>query len=93
MKSRSLTVALERAIDPSSVHPDGRLTRPRSYGVYCVRGVQPYRFGNHPVRLRELEREFGSCTLEHLFASREDAKHVSDVLNASNATAIQEATR
>jgi hypothetical protein len=76
----TLQTIIARAISPSSVQPDGWLTSPRSWGVYRVPSsagsTRRFRFGNHPVRQRELEREFGSCKLEHLFATREDARTV-----------------
>jgi len=77
-----------RAISPSSVRPDGPLTHPRSYGVYSLPpGAEgrSFRFGNHPVRMWELEREFGSCKLEYLFANREDAKLVVAALSGHGA--------
>ncbi len=71
---------LSRAINPSSVRPDGWLTSPRSFGVYRIpssaTSARSFRFGNHPVRQKELEREFGSCKLEYLFTDREDARAV-----------------
>ena len=43
------------------------------------------RYGNYPVRMHELEREFGRrCELLHLFLSREDAKAVATALNAED---------
>ena len=44
--------------------------------VDVIKASSSFRFGNHPVRQRELEREFGSCKLEYLFAERTDAKAV-----------------
>lgn len=84
----SIEPILARAISPSSVRPSGRLTLPRSYGVYCISSsstsTRSVRFGNHPVRQRELKREFGACTLEYLFFSREDAKSVARALAGRN---------
>lgn len=80
-----IATIVQRAIDPSSVKPDGTLTDPSSYGVYQLpysRGESSrFHFGNHPVRMQELEREFGSCTLIFLFLAREDAETVSRALN------------
>lgn len=77
-----------RAISPQSVRPDGLLTSPRSYGVYqlpaSVTGTRRFRYGNHPVRLLELEREFGSCRLHHLFLRRDDAAAMAAQLNGRN---------
>ena len=81
----SLEHIISRAISPSSVRPDGWLTVPRSYGVYRVPSsagsTRRFRFGNHPVRQRELEREFGACKLEYLFTERDDAKAVALALS------------
>ena len=76
---------VQRAISPRTVQPNGPLTMPRSYGVYKLpehaRGTRQHRYGNHPVRMAELEREFGSCHLEFLFLSRNDARAVALALN------------
>jgi hypothetical protein len=80
---------LDREIQPSSVREAGPLTRPRSYGVYqlpsSVKATRRFRFGNYPVRMRELEREFGKCSRRHLFLSRNDAREVASWLNANEA--------
>jgi hypothetical protein len=80
-----LVQIIKRAIDPSSVKMDGSLTQPRSYAIYQLpygaAGSGRFRFGNHPVRMQELEREFGSCTLTFLFAVRDDAEAVARALN------------
>lgn len=74
-----------RAIPPSAVQPDGPLTSPRSFGMYELpapgTGTRRFRYGNHPVRMHELERVFGSCTLRHLFLRREDAGSMAAQLN------------
>lgn len=76
----SIEHIITRAISPSSVRPDGWLTAPRSYGVYRIPSaagsMRSFRFGNYPVRQKELEREFGSCKLEYLFTDRDDAEAV-----------------
>jgi hypothetical protein len=76
-------------ISPRQVRPDGPLTHPRSYGVYSLPSsagaTRRYRFGNYPVRLLELEREYGSCKLEHLFLSRSDAMAKAASLNGNEA--------
>lgn len=80
---------IERAISPRSVRADGPLTSPRSYGVYQLPqnsgATRRFRFGNHPVRMRELEIEFGSCKLEHLFRNREDARELALALSGREA--------
>ncbi|MGY1521525.1 hypothetical protein [Luteimonas sp. A482] len=75
---------VSRAIPPAAVKPDGPLTTPRSYGVYEVpaaTAARRFRFGNHPVRMQELERELGSCRLMYLFRQREDAAAIAAALN------------
>lgn len=76
---------IERAIDPSSVKLEGTLTNPPSFGVYALEndedGSIHYRFGNHPVRLHELEDKFGVAELEYLFLNREDAAAMTAALN------------
>lgn len=84
--SDSLTVLLARAVDPSKLALNGYLTTPPSFGVYdlgsSARSTKRFRYGNHPVRCRELEAEFGSCKIEAVFRVRSDAKRVADYLNA-----------
>lgn len=78
----------QRSIDPRSVRAGWPFTSPRTYGVYRLNrpGVsRKFRFGNHPVRMKELEREFSSCSLDSLFLSRKDAKALAASLNKSNA--------
>jgi len=74
-----------RAIPPQDVKPSGSLTSPRSFGVYelpsSVLGTRRFRLGNHPVRLQELEREFGSCKLLYLFRQRPDAVAMASALS------------
>ena len=77
---------LSRAVDPSTLTADGHLTSPRSWGVYelhMTRGpsVRRFRFGNHPVRLRELEHDFGLVRTVAVFTSRTTAEEVQRLLN------------
>ena len=83
--SRTIQQLKARAVSPGSVRPDGQLTMPRTYGVYelpaGVQNTRRFRFGNHPVRLRELEREFGACKLLYLFKARADAAAMANACN------------
>jgi len=84
----SIQQVLRRAISLNNVRPEGPLTSPRSYGVYSLPSNatgRSYRFGNHPVRMRELEGEFGSCKLQYLFRTREDARLVAMALSGQEA--------
>jgi len=60
------------------------LTIPRSFGVWRLptgsEGKQ-YRFGNYPIRGKELAREFGEATLVTLYSARLAAKADADRLN------------
>ena len=80
-----IKTVIERSINPSIVHSDGVLTTPRTYGVYAlpdtVGTTRRFREGNYPIRMRELEREFGSCKLEFLFHLKADAVLVARHLN------------
>ena len=81
----SLEALIGLAISPSKVRADGQLTSPRSYGVYelprSISGTRRFRLGNHPVRLHELEREFGACKLLYLFRQRLHAVAAAGILN------------
>ena len=75
---------IRRAIAKGQVREVGPLTEPRSYGVYrlpSAGATRRIRYGNYPVRMWELEREFGSCALVHLLLSRSDARAVAALLN------------
>jgi hypothetical protein len=91
----NLEQVMARAISPSQVRPDGRLTSPRSFGVYLLPAehgsTRRYRLGNHPVRQRELEEEFGRVDLLHLFRSRQDAATVAAALNGPQARLCDQA--
>ena len=84
-----LAALRSRAIEVTEVAVDGPLTRPRSWGVYRlpegVGGTRAVRYGNHPVRMQELQREFGSCRLEALFLARDDARALATAMNGEPA--------
>ena len=74
---------LSKSVSEGSVRPNGRYTIPRTYGVYRVRNQdRPFRFGNHPVREWELDRECGGVERITLLHDREDAKELAYLLNA-----------
>ncbi len=79
---------LALAVAESSVVIDGSLTKPRTWGVYEIeppagnRSTRRYRLGNHPVRQRELENEFGAAKRLALFTSRALAEQLERQLNA-----------
>ncbi len=81
MRELEIREAQIREVDTESLLVTG-LTRD---GVYLVEdtddGSQHYRFGNHPVRMHDLEDKFGGCELEYLFLSREDAAAAAAALN------------
>ena len=83
-----LEQALARATDLSLIVANGSLTIPRSYGVYVlpasIKGTRRWRYGNHPIRQRELEAEYGSAKLEALFLKRHDAAELARLRNGGS---------
>lgn len=76
------------SVAKASVLTNGSYTSPKTWGVYRIdppRDAIPtksYRIGNHPMRHRELEREFGRASVEALFKSRAQAEELAALLNA-----------
>ena len=74
-------------ISTSDVRPDPdnpNWTRPRSYGVWELpetKGGKRYRYGNYPIRGKELVRDLGAARLIALYTSRVAAKSYADSLN------------
>ena len=59
-------------------------TLPRTYGVWDIGGKsggKRYRYGNFPVRGKELRREFGHAELIGLYKSRQSVKAHADSMN------------
>ncbi|WP_157265243.1 hypothetical protein [Azohydromonas aeria] len=89
MSEQRVSALLSRAVNPSALNVIGPLTSPRSWGVYEVSPASPsatrrFRNGNHPVRQRELEREFkGAVRQVALFTSKSLAEELSGLLNAA----------
>lgn len=85
MSSQRKRELLALAIGVRDVREAGPLTMPRSFGVYRVSGARRsgrlFRFGNHPVRQRELIAEYGGANLEALFAKRHLAEELAGLLN------------
>lgn len=81
----AIDAMLRRQINEGDVRTVGSLTVPRSFGVYRLPeglgATRRFRFGNHPVRERELVAAYGRCTRLHLFLAREDARAVARWLN------------
>ena len=81
---------MAKAVDPKhyKADPENRnWTTPRTWGTYSIPDEfvygrkKKYRCGNHPVRMRELERDYGSVELIALFENRDDAKALADLKN------------
>lgn len=85
MSSQRKTELLALAIGVRDVRAAGPLTVPRSFGVYRLTGTRRsgrlFRYGNHPIRQRELIAKYGGANLEALFAKRHLAKELADLLN------------
>jgi hypothetical protein len=84
-RKQSIQALEQNAISRNDIKYDGRLTLPKSYGVYrilnTVNAGKAFRYGNHPVRQSELQREFGDCCLVYLFLEREYAFKMQKILN------------
>ena len=76
---------MKRAIFEHEVEIAGRYTQPRTWGTYDlgsrVAGTHRFRHGNHPIRMKELKREYGNCSMRALFLSKSDAEQLAKVLN------------
>ena len=77
---------LAKGIEASALASHGSYTKPHSWGVYeinppKVTATRLYRLGNHPVRQRELEQEFGKVKVVQLFTSRALAEELAKLLN------------
>lgn len=86
MARKQAIQALEQnAISCNDIKYDWRLTFPKSFGVYQILNTanagKAFRYGNHPVRQSELQREFGDCCLVYLFLEREYAFRMQKILN------------
>lgn len=81
------TSQMSNEISPDSVRIDTNnpnWTIPRTYGVWRLSGKyrgQEFRFGNYPVRGKELVREYGAAKLLALYKTREEAEEHTRRLN------------
>ena len=67
-------------LDPNNPN----LTIPKTYGVWCLPQKSTgnrYRFGNYPVRGKELARDYRKAELVALYTSRNQAKECANSLN------------
>jgi hypothetical protein len=76
---------LKRSVQQRHVILDGRLTSPRTWGTYDLgsSGSRRFRYGNHPIRMTELLREHGKCSLVALFHTQQDANRLAALLNST----------
>ena len=87
MNNSRLKELQARAVSPTEVKVEGNYTAPRTWGVYRVEAFKngqrgsDYHLGNHPIRHRELERDYGAAELVLLFTSRTDAEELKYLLN------------
>jgi len=69
-------------IDPSN----SNWTKPRTWGTFLISdktigaNKKRYRFGNYPVRMKELQKEYSSVELIALFEDKIDAEILADLL-------------
>ena len=81
-----IAALLALSVQETSVQSDGRDTKPRTWGVYELRPARntqtkQFRLGNHPIRERELQAEFGQVRRVGLFTSRSLAERLERRLN------------
>ena len=76
---------LKRSVQEHQVVLDGRLTSPRTWGTYDLGSSRSrrFRYGNHPIRMTELLREHGKCSLVALFHTQQDANQLASLLNST----------
>jgi hypothetical protein len=86
----AIDILLSQAVDPRQVrtNPERPIyTIPHTWGVYeivsqdCGPSGKRFRKGNHPVRLDELSREFGSVRLVALYTEQDLARELAYELN------------
>jgi hypothetical protein len=77
---------LAKAIKSTAFNVVGTLTIPRTYGVYRLgsktKSVRRFRFGNHPIRQRELINEHGAADIIAVFFDRRHAEELASIENA-----------
>lgn len=76
----------KNAVSPNHLTVTGNYTSPRSFGVHRLTATSDvgkrFRFGNHPVRMHELVRDYGGCEIEAIFLERSDAELMARLLNS-----------
>ena len=82
-------ILMAKRVDPNQYKADPsnlNCTVPGTWGAYSIPDEfvygrkKKYRFGNHPARMIELKRMYGSVELIALFKNRDDAKGLADYL-------------
>jgi hypothetical protein len=83
MSHARLKQLFANSLDASPFKQAATLSDPPTWGVYRVsRGnAQVFYKGNHPARLRELQRIYGNAELVAPFATRVDAEELAYLLN------------
>jgi hypothetical protein len=78
---------MAKSVEPKHYQIDSanrNYTKPRTWGVFAIPDKsatrKKYRFGNYPVRQRELEKEFRLVEFIALFEKRDDAEALINLL-------------
>lgn len=80
-----------KAVDPDNLRADpsdSRYTIPHTWAVYeidaakCGPAGKRFRKGNHPIRIQELQREFGEVKTTAAFTKEQLAVELAELLNA-----------
>jgi hypothetical protein len=82
---------MARAVDPKyyPIDPENpNWTKPRTYGTFSIpdefvyhKKHRKYRCGNYPLRLIDLERDYGKVELIAVFENRDDAEALAELEN------------
>ncbi|MDR2838258.1 MAG: hypothetical protein LBV49_06760 [Azonexus sp.] len=77
---------LTKAKETRSQATSNGLTFPRTWGTYELTNAgqsRRFRYGNHPIRQKELAQEFGACKVVATFYSQDEAHELANLLNIS----------
>jgi molybdopterin-binding protein len=80
---------MKKTVDPKDYKIDqsnSNWTKPRTWGTFLISdktigaNKKRYRFGNYPIRMKELQKEYSSVKLIALFEDKIDAEILADLL-------------
>jgi hypothetical protein len=87
IESVEAKLILKHSIAKDRITFAGNYTNPKTWGVYEINPpksnltTRRFRIGNHPIRQRELEIEFGAAACVAIFTARIYAEELGRLLN------------